>query len=194
MIHVGLKPVFMRSLSFASTNENKYIEVKSILQAHDLEIAFCKLDIKEIQSNSIEEIALEKCRYAFSEIKSPVIVEDDGLFINKLSGFPGQYSAFVFKTIGNKGILDLLRSCDDRTAYFVSIITFCNGQTRHIFDGKIHGKINKNMTEGGWGFDPIFIPMNSNLTFGQLHRLGRKQEYSHRSKALTRFAKWYKTQ
>ena len=50
----------MRSLSFASTNENKYIEVKSILQAHDLEIAFCKLDIKEIQSNSIEEIALEK--------------------------------------------------------------------------------------------------------------------------------------
>lgn len=184
----------MKSLSFASTNENKYIEIKSILQAHDLEIAFCKLDIKEIQSDSIEEIALEKCQYAYSYIKGPVIVEDDGLFINKLNGFPGQYSAFAYKTIGNKGILNLLRNYKDRSAHFVSIITFCNGQTHHIFDGKIHGRIKENTTEGGWGFDPIFIPINSDFTFGQLHKLGRKQEFSHRSKALIQFVEWYKTQ
>ena len=81
-------------------------------------VTLCKLNIKEIQSDSLEEIALEKCRYAFSKIKSPVIVEDDGLFIEKLNGFPGQYSAFVFKTIGIKGILDLLRTCEDSICLF----------------------------------------------------------------------------
>ena len=181
----------MNSLCFASTNQYKYSEIKSILQQYNLGVTFCKLDIKEIQSDSLEEIALEKCRYAFSKIKSPVIVEDDGLFIEKLNGFPGQYSAFVFKTIGIKGILDLLRTCEDRSAYFTSIITYCNGQKPHLFSGKTCGWIKEDETEGGWGFDPIFIPMKSDLTFGQLHALKRKQDFSHRSKALSKFAEWY---
>jgi len=179
-------------LSFASTNGDKYIEIKSILQRHDLEIKFCKMEIKEIQSDSIREIAFEKSRYAFSNVDGPVIVEDDGLFIEVLNGFPGQYSAFVFKTIGNLGILNLLRNHSNRSAEFVSIIAFCNGQTPQIFEGKIRGQIAEDITEGGWGFDPIFVPGDNNLTFGQLQNIQKKQEYSHRSKALLQFLKWYK--
>jgi len=180
-------------LSFASTNEEKYAEIKSFLQTRNLDIAFFRLEIKEIQSDSIKEIALEKCQYAYSKIKSPVIVEDDGLFIDKLNGFPGQYSAFVYKTIGNKGILDLLQNHANRSAHFVSIIAFCNGEVKHISDGKIQGRITKDVTEGGWGFDPIFIPGDSDLTLGQLQKLKRKQQFSHRSKALARFVEWYKS-
>ncbi len=165
-------------LSFASSNEDKYIEIKSILQGNELKIDFCKLEIKEIQSDSIEEIAIEKCEYAFSRLKCPIIVEDDGLFVEELNGFPGQYSAFVLKTIGNKGILDLLRNYENRSAEFISIIAFCNGQTRQIFEGKIRGQIAKDITLGGWGFDPIFIPADNNLTFGQLQHIQKKQEYS----------------
>ena len=157
-----------------------------------MDITFCKLNIVEIQSDSLEEIAREKCRYAFSKIKSPVIVEDDGLFIDKLNGFPGQYSAFVFKTIGIKGILELLRNYEDRSAYFTSIITYCKGREPYVFSGKVYGWIKEQITEGGWGYDPIFIPNKSNLTFGQLHMLKRKQEFSHRSLALTQFVEWFK--
>ena len=178
-------------LSFASTNEDKYIEVKSILQRHNLEIEFCKMEVKEIQSDSVREIAIEKSRYAFSHINGPVIVEDDGLFIHELNGFPGQYSAFVAKTIGNMGILDLLRKYNDRSAEFVSIIAFSNGQTQQVFEGKIRGQIARDITEGGWGFDPIFIPSNSHLTFGQLQDMHKKEDFSHRSKALLQFVKWY---
>jgi XTP/dITP diphosphohydrolase len=177
-------------LTFASTNEAKYMEIKSILQRHNLVLKFCKMGIKEIQSDSIREIAIEKSRYAFSHINGPVIVEDDGLFINELNGFPGPYSAFVFKTIGNIGILDLLRKYKDRSAEFVSIIAFSNGQTQQIFEGKIRGQIAGDITEGGWGFDPIFIPSGSHLTFGQLQNI-KKQELSHRTNALLQFVKWY---
>ena len=72
-------------------------------------ILFSKVIIKEIQSESIIEVAEDKVKKAFDIIKSPVIVEDDGLFIDDLNGFPGIYSSFVYKTIGNKGILNLLK-------------------------------------------------------------------------------------
>ncbi|HEY7572545.1 MAG TPA: RdgB/HAM1 family non-canonical purine NTP pyrophosphatase [Nitrososphaeraceae archaeon] len=180
-------------LSFASTNDDKYIEIKSILQRHNLEIEFCKMEIKEIQSDSMREIAFEKCQYAFSRINGPVIVEDDGLFINGLNGFPGQYSAFVAKTIGNMGILDLLQKYENRSAEFVSTIAYSNGQTQKIFEGKIRGQIAKGITKGGWGFDPIFIPDGSTLTFGQLQNIQKKQEFSHRSNALLQFVEWYNT-
>ncbi len=178
-------------LSFASTNENKFGEIKSILQKYELKIEFCKMEIKEMQSDSISEIAFEKARYAFSYINSPVIVEDDGLFIDRLNGFPGQYSAFVYKTIGNTGILDLLRNYENRSAEFVSIVAFSSGKSQQIFEGKIRGHIAKAITEGGWGFDPIFIPSGSHLTFGQLKNIQKKQEFSHRSKALLQFIEWY---
>jgi XTP/dITP diphosphohydrolase len=178
-------------LCFASTNKDKYIEIKSILQRHNLEIEFCKMEIQEIQSDSLKEIAIEKSRYAFSFINRPVIVEDDGLFINELNGFPGQYSAFVAKTIGNMGILDLLRKYEDRSAEFVSIIAFSNGQAQQICEGRIRGEIAKDITNGGWGFDPIFVPSGSHLTFGQLQSLQKKQEFSHRTKALLQFVEWY---
>jgi XTP/dITP diphosphohydrolase len=170
------------------------MEIKSILHRYNLEIAFCKLEIEEIQSDSINEIALRKSQYAFSNINGPVIVEDDGLFIDELNGFPGQYSAFVFKTIGNMGILDLLRKYENRSAVFVSIIAFYDGQTPQIFEGKIRGQISKNITKGGWGFDPIFIPGINDLSFGLLQDIKKKQEFSHRSRALLQFVEWYKTQ
>lgn len=184
----------MTTLGFASNNRDKYIEIKSILQRYNLEIGFCRLEIEEIQSDSIKEIAIKKSQYAYLNANSPVLVEDDGLFIDGLSGFPGQYSAYVFKTIGNMGVLDLLRNHENRSAEFVSIIAFCNGQTPQIFEGKIRGQIAEDITEGGWGFDPIFIPVDNNLTFGQLQNIQKKQEFSHRSKALLQFVEWYKTQ
>ena len=62
----------------------------------------------------------------------------------------------------------------------------------HIYSpGRLVDGSKEDETEGGWGFDPIFIPMKSDLTFGQLGTLKRKQDFSHRSKALSKFAEWY---
>ena len=64
-----------------------------------------------------------------------VIVEDDGLFVDSLSGFPGPYSSFVFKTIGNDGILKLLAGSTKRSAYFLSLIAFYDGRILSISEG-----------------------------------------------------------
>lgn len=173
-------------LFFVSSNNHKYLEAKNILDAFGIKLGFFKLTLEEIQSNSLNEIALKKARDAYSKFGKPVIIEDDGLFIDALGGFPGPYSSYVFKTIGNKGILNLLKN--NRKAKFVSIITYCDKTISKSFDAKLDGKISTSQKGKGWGYDPIFIPKNSKKTFAEINN---KNELSHRFKALKKFSNWY---
>ncbi|KAF6247885.1 non-canonical purine NTP pyrophosphatase, RdgB/HAM1 family [Nitrosopumilus sp. b3] len=173
-------------LFFVSSNNHKYAEAKSILETFGIKLGFLKSNLEEIQSNSLDEIAVRKAKDAFSKFKKPVIIEDDGLFINSLSGFPGPYSSYVFKTIGNDGILNLLKN--NRKAKFVSIITYCDKTNLQSFHAKLDGIISKFQKGKGWGYDPIFIPKNSQITFAQMNE---KNKFSHRYKALKKFSNWY---
>ncbi|NNM02637.1 MAG: RdgB/HAM1 family non-canonical purine NTP pyrophosphatase [Nitrosopumilus sp.] len=173
-------------LFFVSSNNHKYAEAKSILETFGIKLGFLKSNLEEIQSNSLDEIAVRKAKDAFSKFKKPVIIEDDGLFINSLSGFPGPYSSYVFKTIGNDGILNLLKN--NRKAKFVSIITYCDKTNLQSFNAKLDGIISKFQKGKGWGYDPIFIPKNSQITFAQMNE---KNKLSHRYKALKKFSNWY---
>ena len=173
-------------LFFVSSNSHKYHETKKILDSFGITIGFLKSDLVEIQSNSLKDIAMKKAQNAFSKHKKPIIIEDDGLFIDSLEGFPGPYSSYVFKTIGNKGILNLLK--ENRKAKFISIITYCDKNFLESFDGKLDGTISKSQKGDGWGYDPIFIPKNSSKTFAENND---KNKLSHRYKSLKKFSNWY---
>lgn len=173
-------------LFFVSSNHHKYQEAKKILESFDINLKFFKYDLEEIQSSSLKEIASKKAVQAFQKCKKPIIIEDDGLFIDSLDGFPGPYSSYVFKTIGNKGILQLLKK--NRKAKFVSIISYHDSKNCKSFEAKIDGIISKSQNGTGWGYDPIFIPKNFNQTFAQLTI---KNDLSHRYKALKKFSNWY---
>ena len=192
----------MNVIFFVSSNIHKYFEIKSILhdRTTDLDLHFYKQNIVEIQDEKIEEIAIEKAKSAYNIVKRPIIIEDDGLFINSLNGFPGQYSSYVFKSIGNRGILRLLEGSRDRSAFFKSIFVYTNGIITRVFIGQINGKISSTITDGGWGYDPIFIPLkdynddddnNNNKTFATLSKTNKKNELSHRRIALDKFVKWF---
>jgi len=173
-------------LFFVSSNFHKYQEAKKILESFGISLGFFKYELEEIQSNSLKKIASKKAIQAFQKCKKPIMVEDDGLFIDALAGFPGPYSSYVFKTIGNKGILHLLRK--NRSAKFVSIISFCDTKNSKSFEATINGRISKLQIGKGWGYDPIFIPTNSKNTFA---KLPNKNKLSHRYMALKKFSSWY---
>lgn len=173
-------------LFFASSNNHKYQEAKIILDSFGIKLGFFKCNLEEIQSDSLKSIASHKAKHAFSKCKKPVIIEDAGMFIDSLNGFPGPYSSYVFKTIGNKGILDIIN--DRRKAKFVSVIAYCDKKILEFFDGKVDGIISKSQKGKGWGYDPIFIPKYAEKTFAELTD---KNKLSHRYKALKKFSNWY---
>ena len=177
----------MSDVLFASSNENKYKEAKEILSKFDLNLIFFKCNLQEIQADTLEEVALHKVTQAFSHCSKPVMVEDDGLFIDSLNGFPGPYSAFAFRTIGNKGILQLINT--KRKAKFQSVIAYCEKNNDvSLFKAVIDGKISRKMNGTRWGYDPIFIPNGHKKTYAQLPD---KNSFSHRYHALRKFAMWH---
>jgi len=173
---------------FASSNTHKYEEAKKILAEFGIKLEFFQTDLVEIQDDSLSKIALQKALSAYEKCKKPVIIEDDGLFIDSLSGFPGPYSSYIFNTIGNDGILKLIG--DNRDTQFVAIIAFCDSSNEPtLFESKVAGTISKNIQDGGWGYDPIFIPENQNKTYAEL---ADKNKLSHRYESLKKFASWFK--
>lgn len=174
------------SILFASSNKNKFEEAKDILEKFEISLKFFKCNLLEIQADTLEEVSFHKALDAFSRCSKPVIVEDDGLFINSLNGFPGPYSSFVFRTIGNEGILKLIRS--KRTATFQSVLAFCEKKDDvQLFKAEVKGKISQKLKGKKWGYDPIFIPEGQTKTYAHLE----KNVVSHRYLAMKKFANWY---
>ncbi|NLE04098.1 MAG: XTP/dITP diphosphatase [Crenarchaeota archaeon] len=183
---------------FATGNVHKFNEVRALLSEHGIAVAMLKAKGTEIQSDSIVDIAKTSVVSAFEKYKLPLLVEDAGLFIDALNGFPGPYAAFAFKTIGNTGILKLLENVKNRQAAFKSAISYYDYETKSAlsFEGQIIGKISLNEkakdSESVFGFDPIFIPNGSDKTFAQMS-LEEKNKYSHRAIAISKFVQWYKS-
>ncbi len=172
---------------FVSSNKNKFYEAKNILSKNGINLGFFKISLREIQAESIKEIAALKVDEAYRQCHKPVIVEDAGLFVESLNGFPGPFSSYVFKTIGNSGILRLVKT--NRKAKFQSVVAYCDNKYGVVlFDAKVEGKISKNSKGKGWGYDPIFIPNRQNKTYAML---SNKNEISHRYKALKKFSNWF---
>ena len=184
-----------RVIFFATGNFNKFREAKEILNRNKFATAMIRFKGVEIQSESLEEIARTAVKNAFSKTSLPVFVEDAGLFIEALDGFPGPYAAYVYKTVHNKGILKLMSEVSERQAKFRSVIAY---QDQYLaepkcFLGESKGKITKNerMEKGksGFGFDPIFQPDGNDKTFAEM-TVDEKNSYSHRATAVQKLAEW----
>ncbi|MEM2878785.1 MAG: XTP/dITP diphosphatase [Candidatus Hadarchaeales archaeon] len=180
------------ALNFVTTNSHKFHEVERIAREYGIEVIHRNLPYTEIQSDTIEDVARAGAREACGSLGVPCFVEDSGLFIKALGGFPGPYSKFVFKTIGNRGILKLMRGETDRRAEFMSSVGYCEpGKDPVVFTASAPGRIaDSAMGSHGFGYDPIFIPdAGDGRTFGEM-TIDEKNLFSHRNMAIRKFMTW----
>ena len=179
------------NLVFVSGNIHKFQEIEQILSEYSIQITFHQQETPELQSDSLEEIALFRAKHAFSLLQKPLFVEDAGLFIESLNDFPGPYASYVFRTLGNPGILRLLKNISNRVAIFRTALALVLTETEILtFLGETKGEIATSERGTGWGFDPIFIPSNSNgQTYGEMS-LDEKNQISHRRQSVQKLAEW----
>ena len=175
-------------ITVVTGNANKAKEVASFF-GDSIGVTHVALDIPELRSDDVREIAREKARYAYTQLKTPLIVDDTALSIDALNGFPGPYAAYVLKTVGNTGILNLMRGITDRRAHFTTAIAYADERGIEIFSGSIHGLITEAPRgDGGFGYDPIFE--TEGCTLAEL-TLEEKSGMSHRALALVAFRDWF---
>jgi XTP/dITP diphosphohydrolase len=186
-----------KELVFVTSNKNKIKEIKCMVESEvkNVTISYGEYAYPELQHEEIEFVAKESAKYIRKEkeMEKPFFIEDSGLFIHALNGFPGPFSAYVFNKIGNDGILKLLLGVkeEQRTATFKSVVALCLCECEStkeepilftgIVEGKISNKIRGGEGEGGFGYDPIFE--FETKTFAEMS-IKEKNEVSHRGKAF----------
>ena len=175
----------MPSLLFVTRNSHKFEEAQAILGPAGIKLEQYPHRPLEPQSDSLEEIAQHGCQQVRQEVTQPIFVEDAGMFIQHFKGFPGPYSSYALRTLGNPGILKLMKGVEKRTAIFQSAIAFAvPNKTCVIFKGDTLGSIANSIRGTHWGFDPIFIPTEGDgSTYAEMP-LEMKNQLSHRAKAL----------
>jgi XTP/dITP diphosphohydrolase len=171
-----------------TSNEAKFQEVSQVLAEKGVRLEWLEAEYPEIQADRLEDVVREALAWLASHFGDGMMVDDSGLFIRGLGGFPGVYSSYVFHTLGNAGILSLLDGVTDRGATFETCIGLLVGGETLVFHGEAGGSIaNREQGSMGFGFDPIFVPEGSSRTFAEMTR-SEKNAVSHRGRAAEALA------
>lgn len=185
----------MKTVYFITSNKGKVLEAKTKFYDLNVDIVQKDLGYPEIQADNLEDVARFGAEYLQKKFNHPFILEDAGLFIDELDGFPGVYSAYVFYRIGCSGILKLLERFVDskRKATFRSVYAYGEPSKKPmLFLGECCGTISKKaLGEHGFGYDPIFIPDGETRTFAQMET-EEKNRFSHRGKSLEKLKDYFK--
>jgi XTP/dITP diphosphohydrolase len=174
-----------------TSNKGKYVEYKEMMERAGLDLELKLMSYPEEQLDTIEEVAEKSMSYLKGVIKGDFLIDDSGLFIESLRGFPGVYSSYVNRTLGNGGILKLMEGIRDRNAEFKTCIAYYDGKV-NLFVGRTKGAISEKMRgSNGFGFDPIFIPEGEDKTYAEM-TTESKNSLSHRSKAASALLEFLK--
>lgn len=148
----------------------------------------CHEEIPETMPD-IEGNSLQKARYISEKYGYDCFSDDTGLFVDALDGAPGVISArYAGEHCSPKDNVDKLlaemQGISDRAARFRTVVTLCVGSETHQFEGCVEGKIAL-APDGndGFGYDPVFIPDESGITFASMSAEG-KNAISHRGRAM----------
>lgn len=139
--------------------------------------------------------ALQKARFAFERTGLTCIADDSGLEVEALNGAPGVYSARYAGAAKSDmaNVAKLLRELDgvmDRRARFRTMIALIDADGEHLFEGEVRGTITTEMRgTNGFGYDPVFLPEMSELTFAELDAV-RKNAISHRGHAVWKLVRF----
>ncbi|MCQ2079173.1 MAG: RdgB/HAM1 family non-canonical purine NTP pyrophosphatase [archaeon] len=166
-------------LNVVTHNPGKVKEFQSKFSEYDVTMVHVNREYDEIQTAYLEEVVDKGIKQLYAEGLRDFVIDDSGLFINALKGFPGVYSAYGQKTVGNKGILKLMEGVEDRSAQFKCCIGCMIGEERIIVTGVCPGFIlHEERGDEGFGYDPIFTP-NGELSFAEMG-MADKNVISHR--------------
>lgn len=182
----------MKTIVFATNNDHKLKEIRSIMPSHIEVVSLadlgCSEDIPET-ANTLEGNALQKARFIHQKFKCDCFADDTGLEVDALNDEPGVFSArYAGKdcnSIANmQKLLSNLSGKANRNARFRTVIALIMNDSEYLFEGIINGHITQTMRgTNGFGYDPIFVPDGYKETFAELGD-EIKNNISHRAKAV----------
>ena len=183
-------------IPYVTTNKGKFKDIQDFLsQNPDLPMVVTQkaLEIDEFQSDDQLEIVQKKAIAAWNELKTPLLIEDAGIFFEKYHNFPGTFSKYIFKSLGFEGLTKLYEPGDK--AYFKLMLCYIeNPESLHFFEGRCEGKLILPHigANASLPYQVLFVPNGATKTYQQLSDDGEKTPFAFRIKAFKAFTEWHK--
>ena len=183
-----------KEILIATHNAHKKEEIQQILGENFTVTSLTDYNIHDEiveDGNTFHANALIKAQYCYDTTGKPSLGDDSGLVVEALDGRPEIYSARYagdhdFAKNMSK-VLDELEGVENRKAYFVTVMCLVDENGTNYFEGRVYGNLTKEVRgEKGFGYDPIFIPENYEITFAEM-KAEDKNKISHRKKAIEQF-------
>ena len=182
-------------LYLATQNQHKIEEIKDLLgDLFDIHTVFelgLAVEIPET-GNTLQENSMQKAAYIAEHFQVTCLSDDSGLEVNALGGRPGVYSARYAgepkdDAANVQKLLGELEGVSDRSARFVTVLTFHHQGQYDCFEGEIQGQIASSPRgEHGFGYDPVFVPVGFDRTFAEM-TMEEKNQMAHRARAMQKF-------
>jgi len=172
----------LHDLVFVTSNLNKVREAEAVLGRT---LDHRAVDLPEIQSLDLAEVVRAKAAAAWREIGRPVLVEDTGLELDGLGGFPGPLVRWLLTSVGAAGIGRVAHCFDDSRATARCLLCATDGTREILGEGVVEGRIAaRPRGPGGFGWDSVFMPDNAGgRTYGEMSD-EEKNGISHRRRAF----------
>jgi len=194
----------MKQILLATNNQHKVEEFKKMLKEAKIDLivktpkdlGLYNFHVNEDGDTFFENSRRKAISYYY-ETNIPCLADDSGLVIDSLGGEPGIFSARYAGEESNdkkniEKVLEKLKSVEFRKASFVADLCYYDGNKKTNFHGACDGTITEEVHgEGGFGYDPIFMPLGYLKTFSELGN-NVKNEISHRSVAFSKFITFLK--
>ncbi len=175
---------------FVTSNDAKFREVSKMLRERGIQVDRFRTSYPEVQGDTLREVVVSALEWLSPRLGDDLLVDDSGLFIRPLLGFPGVYSSYVYRTIGCGGVLRLLQGTRDREATFEACFGLLTGGRSVVFKGHCPGAIvEEERGLEGFGFDPIFVPRGHTRTFAEMS-LTEKNAISHRGRVAEELVRY----
>ncbi|MCQ2227813.1 MAG: RdgB/HAM1 family non-canonical purine NTP pyrophosphatase [Bacteroidales bacterium] len=191
----------MKKLVFASHNKHKAQEIANLLNSEYEISTLDEIGLTEEIAETAETLegnALIKARYVYEKTRCDCFADDTGLIVDAIGGAPGVYSARFAGEDGNAErnmakLLAMMDGKDNRAARFKTVVVYISDGKEYVFDGIVEGEITteKHGNEG-FGYDPVFAPVEAGgKTFAEM-TLDEKNLISHRARAVKKFVEFLK--
>lgn len=189
----------MQALLVATGNSHKTGEIRTLLGSgyavSDLKAHPDLPEVEETGATFLENATLKAVEIS-KQVRGLVLSDDSGLEVDALDGEPGVYSARYAGQAGNDAannakLLQAMEGVENRTARFRCVMVIAeDGDVLASFDGTVEGRVLGELRgEGGFGYDPLFVPEGYEQTFAELGA-NIKNQLSHRARALEKAARW----
>ncbi|MFQ5349671.1 MAG: non-canonical purine NTP pyrophosphatase [Thermoanaerobaculia bacterium] len=161
-------------------NPNKLVETRRLC-GHDL--AAAAVDLPEIQSLDLAEVLEAKADEAYRRLARPVIVEETGLELAAMNGFPGPLVKWMLEAVGTAGVARAALAMGDGAARAHCMLLFYDGRHRQTAEGATTGTlVLPPRGDAGFGWDPVFQPDGEERTYGEM-TAAEKDRIGHRGRA-----------